>query len=458
MSPKSIHATTPSNSDSKKYRFPVGAVLIAGAVLLTLLILLMWGVLWLQAGRLDFWAGKLTASVYYDSARSVVTLVGALAVGVTIWAAVRAQISTQEKFESEQEDRVLDRDRLRAQDRRARFSAAAEQMSSVNAAARVGAVYTLATLADEFGEERDRASQQTCVDMLCAYVRMSSPPKEVQPSSEPEIRFDREGTEMTRAIFSVIREHCNGHLVEHASWSSRRFDFRGAHIREADLTGLQLSQGVLDFSGATVWGELNLTKGMWSSGEVTMIGTSFNPGSVLNLADTVIDGANVRLLESSFAGSNIRALRLKVKKGALRLDLKEVSKSNVSFERSHFLGGTVVLQLRLKEFSHLRLADVTVSSRLHLRLNLREGTSARLARPVLLESGIIRIERTVLQPSAQLLIEQPTGPITSAIDIDAPQYNGGSLRLKKLPIDDGPSISLGGKSAPSSDVLLHTKS
>jgi hypothetical protein len=254
--------------------------------------------------------------------------------------------------------------------------------------------------------------------------------------------------------YALLSGTAVGLLEEDASWSSRRFDFRDAHIGDADLTGLHLRQAVVDFSGATIWGELKLAKGIWQAGEVNLIKTVFKPGSILNFEDTEINGANVRLIDSRFAGSHIRAARMKVRKGALRLDLADVSKSTFSFERSHFLGGSVIIQVRLKEYSHLRLAQVTVATLLHLRLNLREGASARLQRRILVRTGLIRFEQTVLQPAAQLVIEQPSGPTTSGINIDAPQYNGGSLRLRKLPIDDGPRITLGGNGAPAPDALL----
>jgi hypothetical protein len=55
-----------------------------------------------------------------------------------------------------------------------RFAAAADQLSSERAANRLAGVYAMAVLADEWGPGR-----QTCVNVLCAYLRMpyEQPPR-----------------------------------------------------------------------------------------------------------------------------------------------------------------------------------------------------------------------------------------------------------------------------------------
>ena len=61
-----------------------------------------------------------------------------------------------------------------------RFGRAADQLGSGQAAVRLAGVYALAGLADDWAEGR-----QTCIDVLCAYLRMPyTPPAETPPPTD----------------------------------------------------------------------------------------------------------------------------------------------------------------------------------------------------------------------------------------------------------------------------------
>ena len=58
-----------------------------------------------------------------------------------------------------------------------RFKSAAEQLSSERAANRLAGVYAMAGLADDWD-----AGRQTCINVLCAYLRMPyDPPSQASP-------------------------------------------------------------------------------------------------------------------------------------------------------------------------------------------------------------------------------------------------------------------------------------
>ena len=81
----------------------------------------------------------------------------------------RKQLDKTLKAQSDQLDRTLAEQRTRALNER--FATAAEQLGSDKPAVRLAGVYAMAGLADDWAENR-----QTCVDVLCAYLRMPYEP------------------------------------------------------------------------------------------------------------------------------------------------------------------------------------------------------------------------------------------------------------------------------------------
>src|SRR5262249_1027495 len=77
----------------------------------------------------------------------------------------REQLATTLKAKSEQLKQTLGEQRIRTLNER--FATAADQLGSDKPAVRLAGVYAMAGLADDWEENR-----QTCVDVLCAYLRM----------------------------------------------------------------------------------------------------------------------------------------------------------------------------------------------------------------------------------------------------------------------------------------------
>jgi ABC-type transporter Mla subunit MlaD len=100
----------------------------------------------------------------------------------------REQLNETLKAQSDQLDRTLTEQRTRTMNER--FATAAEQLGSKKPAVRLAGVYAMAGLADDWQENR-----QTCVDVLCAYLRM---PYEPEPG--------RDASEQQWLAFQAIRE------------------------------------------------------------------------------------------------------------------------------------------------------------------------------------------------------------------------------------------------------------
>jgi hypothetical protein len=91
----------------------------------------------------------------------------------------------------------------------------------------------MAGLAEDWEKNR-----QTCVDVLCAYLRM---PYEPDPAEGLAFRADRE---VRHTVIRVITTHLKHDVAKAKSWQSLNFDFTGVVFDGGDFTGAKFSGGV----------------------------------------------------------------------------------------------------------------------------------------------------------------------------------------------------------------------
>ena len=113
----------------------------------------------------------------------------------------------------------------------------------------------MAGLADDWPENR-----QTCVDILCAYLRL---PYEPDPGDEPpaERAAYRANREVRHTIIRLIAAHLRDDAA--VSWQGLNFDFTGVVFDGGDFTDARFSGGIVDFNDA-----------MFSGGAVDFLGAS----------------------------------------------------------------------------------------------------------------------------------------------------------------------------------------
>lgn len=112
--------------------------------------------------------------------------------------------------------------RLRAEGYAERFQDAASQLGNTNAAVRLAGVHSMARLADDWDEQR-----QTCVDVLCAYMRMSFQEGVSQVGSqEDEVRAS--------IVKSIAQRMVPG---QEFTWVDMRIDLSGSVIKGCDFSG-----------------------------------------------------------------------------------------------------------------------------------------------------------------------------------------------------------------------------
>lgn len=145
-----------------------------------------------------------------------------------------------------------------------RFGAAAAQLGASDVAVRIAGVYAMAGVADEAAGLR---RQQQCIDVLCGYLRLPYTPdlganhqtKHVQkhtgtedvPDTEDHFDYRQNDKEVRQTIVRVIVAHLQ-RSAEY-SWSVHDFDFRTAHLEDADFTGATF-RGDVRFRDATFSG------------------------------------------------------------------------------------------------------------------------------------------------------------------------------------------------------------
>ena len=191
-----------------------------------------------------------------------------------------------------------------------RFTTIAAQLGDDQAAVRLAGVHAMAGLADDWEENR-----QTCIDVLCAYLRMPYEPEPGDEAPSAERLAFRGIREVRHTVIRVIAAHLGLEAV--VSWQGLNFDFTGVTLDGGDFSGARFSGGEVNFSGARFSGsEVNFSgaafSGSWvnfrgavfSAGEVNFSGAAFSGGEV-NFSCARFSGGTVRFNRAAFSGGEV---------------------------------------------------------------------------------------------------------------------------------------------------------
>lgn len=184
--------------------------------------------------------------------QSSVTLAAALGIGVTLFLSYRRQKTNEETQQTTAEVLNLQREQHENQvvtTLRDRYSKAAEQIASEDAAVRLAGVYALAGLADDWHRRDFSRDRQTCVSLLCAYYRMKS-----LELPDPSVPMKVSEMQVQDAVIESISNRMRSDTDPEGRWTSTKFDFRSATIRVARFAGCVFATNSWDFSRATLGG------------------------------------------------------------------------------------------------------------------------------------------------------------------------------------------------------------
>ncbi|HEY3683571.1 MAG TPA: pentapeptide repeat-containing protein [Streptosporangiaceae bacterium] len=230
--------------------------------------------------------------------------------------------------------------------RNERFDTAAKQLGHASPAVRLAGVYAMAGLADDWPENR-----QTCLDVLCAYVRMH---REPAPPGDPAERSEWHGDRQVRqTIMRVVAAHLRTDAA--VSWQGHDFDFTGAVVDGADFTGAVFSGGLVRFYGAVFTGDLvSFYRAVFSGGMVTFARATFDgvpvtfaearvDGGVLEFPRAMVNGGTISFQDADFVAGQVRFRRVRFAGGVVEFPHAAFDGADVLFPDAEFAGGTVDL-------------------------------------------------------------------------------------------------------------------
>ncbi|MFL0238746.1 pentapeptide repeat-containing protein [Mycobacterium sp. SMC-21] len=150
---------------------------------------------------------------------------------------------------------------------RDRYTAISAQLDSSSGTVRSAGVYALGALADDWLARNDSKEAQSCINLLCSYLRQPYLVRdEADSMSGFTVRTQVDDKEYVEKHYDYrsddvdVRDNIvlliNNHLRRDAaiSWSDLEFDFKGAYLRAARFGDCVFSKQV-DFSGATFAGD-----------------------------------------------------------------------------------------------------------------------------------------------------------------------------------------------------------
>jgi uncharacterized protein YjbI with pentapeptide repeats len=279
-----------------------------------------------------------------------------------------------------------------------RFGKAADQLGSAQAAVRLAGAYAMAGLADDWPQGR-----QSCIDVLCAYLRLPYPQSpdtdEAADQTAPDGGAQRAGLDIDpheqhvrHTILFVIRDHllpADDDASDQPRWHGQTFYLRGATFVGGSLAGIHIFEGTTlnlsdtTFSGGRVdfsfarfsGGEVNFSGARFSGGTVDFTGVVFSPRAVehidavsfsravfcggevifnaefagwVHFADAVFSSGTVNFGNARFTGGSVLFLDAEFSGGTVDFSFAVFSGAEISFAGG-FCGSTVIF--RRAEFS-----------------------------------------------------------------------------------------------------------
>ena len=309
---------------------------------------------------------------------------GVLAI-LTLWENRRKNIQEKEKNDQDHTRQVH-------AERRARYAKAVEQLADDKSAIRLGGVYTLAKLVDDWLDdektlhsmEKRRQEGQIIIDSLCAYIRSSFPlaerhdeltlsyeeyqqkyqdNKQSKQSREELLRdksLFREEQEVRQTILSEIKKRLNGgevkredgkHEITPGTWSYFEYDFlstvffyrvdfsnsyfgassnfSGAKFIDfADFSGAKFID-FADFSGAE-FTEANFFGADFT--EANFFGAEFTEANFFGAEFTEANFFGAEFTEANFTGANFTEAKF------TEANFTEANFTGANFTEANFFG------------------------------------------------------------------------------------------------------------------------
>ncbi|MEV4014392.1 hypothetical protein AB0J35_28210 [Nonomuraea angiospora] len=238
-----------------------------------------------------------------------------------------------------------------------RFVSSSEQLGSENPAVRLAGVYSMASLADDWTEHR-----QTCVDVLCAYMRI--PHSAIVDSQNLDALLEslrttewRAEREVRLSIIRTLTERLkdSGDDDNKIGWRNLRFDFTGALFDGGDFSSAQFVKSEIHFDHAIFVGpttfsttsfidcELHFSDARFMNSQVIFGGAKF-VRSPIWFARAKLSGGIITFVNTIFSMSGISFFQATFASGNLEFYSSEAESSLMIFDHADFQGATLDLR------------------------------------------------------------------------------------------------------------------
>ncbi|MFD5893175.1 pentapeptide repeat-containing protein [Streptomyces sp. NPDC060366] len=238
-----------------------------------------------------------------------------------------------------------------------RFTSAVSQLGDESPAVRLGGVHALAGLADD---APTRELRQTCIDVLCAYVRLPYTAESDIPPNDTAARHSYMSLrEVRHTVIRLIRDHLRLGTDRPHSWQGHDFDFTSAVFDGGDFSEAKFHRGTVDFSNASfVAGTVTFLfasfvgegggvfrNASFAGGTVTFAGASFNGTGfdeiTIDFGGASFAGGTVDFNNASFKGGNINFRNASFEGSTVIFREAYFSHRTVDFWRTNFNSGTI---------------------------------------------------------------------------------------------------------------------
>ncbi|MFI9726260.1 pentapeptide repeat-containing protein [Streptomyces sp. NPDC052092] len=208
-----------------------------------------------------------------------------------------------------------------------RFTTAVSQLGDDSAAVRLGGVHALAGLADD---APTRELRQTCIDVLCAYLRLPYTAESDLPPDDADARHAYLSLrEVRHTIIRLIRDHLRLSPRDPRSWQGHDFDFTSVVFDGGDFTAAEFTGGTVSFNGAHFTG-----------GTVDFVGARF-AGATVNFTFAEFAGGTVNFTFAEFTGGTVDFSKVGFTGGTVNFTQAKFAGGTVDFTATRFIGGSV---------------------------------------------------------------------------------------------------------------------
>jgi uncharacterized protein YjbI with pentapeptide repeats len=264
---------------------------------------------------------------------SLLTLLGTLA--AQYFGRRATSRDTQKALEEQREQLKQTLDEQRGRTLNERFATAAGQLGNNQPpAVRLAGVYAMAGLADDWEKNR-----QTCIDVLCAYLRLPydrAPAEDTSRSDHLDFRASRE---VRHTVIKVISAHLMAGAA--VSWRGFDFDFSDVVFDGGDFRDAIFSGSLVVFDGAEfAAGAVHFSRAKFSSGRVFFGSAKFSGGRV-RFKDAEFSGGIVSFRRTDISAGSVEFINATFSGGTVLFTGSAISGGRVSFDEATFAGGTV---------------------------------------------------------------------------------------------------------------------